>query len=63
MGDTCRTGCENSTLDLVYVECKLGPNCIVLDGVSRPVLVVNEQLPGPSIEVRLGCDVGQIQFV
>ena len=29
------------------------PGCIPLDGVSRPVVTVNRQLPGPAIEVRV----------
>lgn len=28
------------------------PHCIVGDGRKRPILVVNRQMPGPSIEVR-----------
>lgn len=29
------------------------PHCIVGDGRKRPILVVNRQMPGPSIEVNM----------
>ena len=52
MGELCTIGCENSTIaNEDNIGCQQHPDCIIVDGVSRPVLVVNRQLPGPSIQV------------
>ena len=52
MGEACSNGCGNSTLaNEDNVGCHQHPDCIFIDGVSKYVLTVNRQIPGPSIQV------------
>lgn len=45
---TMSRACYDCPMNLT--DCRR-PQCIPADGVSRPVLVVNRQMPGPSIQV------------
>jgi hypothetical protein len=40
--------CVNGTIE----DC-FRPHCVSADGVARPIVVVNRQLPGPNIRVSL----------
>ena len=58
MGEVCSVGCDNSTLpNEDNVGCHQHPDCIYVDDVSRRVLTVNRQIPGPSIQV------GSVYFI
>jgi len=51
---TMSKACYNCPLNLDDCNRK---DCVVADGVRRPIVVVNRQMPGPSIEVSSsGCD-------
>ena len=55
VGMNCYDGCpyrEWYVPDSGY-GCMQHPECMILDAASRPILVVNKQFPGPSIQV--GC--------
>lgn len=45
---TMSKACYNCPLNLVDCNRK---DCVVADGIRRPIVVVNRQMPGPSIEV------------
>lgn len=47
---TMSKACYNCPLDLEDCSRK---DCVVGDGVRRPIVVVNRQMPGPSVEVSL----------
>ena len=58
-GEVCSVGCDNSTLaNEDNIRCQEHPDCIfIIDGVSKHVLTVNRQIPGPSIQV------GSVHFI
>ena len=56
-GTACSIGCPHSNLpNPTNVSCHQHPDCILLNGVPRPIIVVNKSLPGPSIQVGDGLE-------